>query len=48
MMNPVPMRQQTLCFVFRRADHGQQQILLGRKNRGFGAGKIMGLGGPFG
>lgn len=44
-MGCVPVRQQTLCFVFGRGDRGQQQILLGRKNKGFGAGKIMGLGG---
>ena len=41
----MPVRHQTLCFVFRRGDRGQQQILLGRKKKGFGAGKIMGLGG---
>lgn len=37
--------RQTLCYVFRPGDRGQQQVLLGRKKRGFGAGKIMGLGG---
>jgi 8-oxo-dGTP diphosphatase len=31
--------------VFRHGDSGQRQILLGRKKKGFGAGKIMGLGG---
>ena len=41
----MPVRHQTLCFVFRRGDRGQRQILLGRKKKGFGAGKIMGLGG---
>lgn len=45
MIGRMPVRHQTLCFVFRRGDRGQRQILLGRKNRGFGAGKIMGLGG---
>ena len=45
MMGGMPVRQQTLCFVFRQAGGGQQQVLLGRKNRGFGAGKVMGLGG---
>ena len=39
------VRQQTLCFVLGRGDRGQPQILLGHKNKGFGAGKIMGLGG---
>jgi 8-oxo-dGTP diphosphatase len=39
------VRRQALCFVFRQGDCGQQQILLGRKKKGFGAGKIMGLGG---
>jgi 8-oxo-dGTP diphosphatase len=45
MIGPMPVRHQTLCFVFRRGDRGQRQILLGRKKKGFGAGKIMGLGG---
>jgi 8-oxo-dGTP diphosphatase len=39
------MRRQTLCFVFRGGEHAQRQILLGYKNKGFGRGKIMGLGG---
>lgn len=41
----MPMSRQTLCYVFQRGDRGQQQVLLGRKKQGFGAGKIMGLGG---
>jgi 8-oxo-dGTP diphosphatase len=45
MIGRMPVRHQTLCFVFRHGDHGQRQILLGRKKKGFGAGKIMGLGG---
>jgi 8-oxo-dGTP diphosphatase len=45
MIGYMPVRHQTLCFVFRNHDHGQRQILLGRKRKGFGAGKIMGLGG---
>jgi len=39
------LSRQTLCYVFRPGDRGQQQVLLGRKRRGFGTGKIMGLGG---
>jgi 8-oxo-dGTP diphosphatase len=34
-----------LCYVFQHGDHGQRQVLLGHKKRGFGTGKIMGLGG---
>jgi 8-oxo-dGTP diphosphatase len=45
MIGRMPIRRQTLCFVFRRGEQEQQQILLGRKNKGFGTGKIMGLGG---
>jgi 8-oxo-dGTP diphosphatase len=37
--------QQTLCYVFRHEAGGARQVLLGRKLCGFGAGKIMGLGG---
>ena len=41
----MPVSRQTLCYVFRTAEGGRQQVLLGRKKRGFGAGMIMGLGG---
>lgn len=37
--------RETLCYVFRSGEDGQRQVLLGRKKRGFGTGKIMGLGG---
>jgi 8-oxo-dGTP diphosphatase len=45
MMWRVPVSRQTLCYVFRPGESGRQQVLLGRKRRGFGAGMIMGLGG---
>ena len=45
MIGRMPVRHQTLCFVFGHGDRGQRQILLGRKKKGFGVGKIMGLGG---
>ena len=35
----------TLCFLLRTGPDGQAQVLLGRKLRGFGTGKIVGLGG---
>ena len=35
------MRPTTLCFIV----NDQQEILLGRKKRGLGAGKANGLGG---
>ena len=41
----VPVSRQALCYVFRPGQGGRQQVLLGRKKRGFGAGMIMGLGG---
>jgi 8-oxo-dGTP diphosphatase len=34
-----------LCLLTRRAADGRREILLGRKKRGFGTGKIVGLGG---
>lgn len=37
--------RQTLCYVFRDGPDGSRQVLLGHKLRGFGTGKIMGLGG---
>jgi 8-oxo-dGTP diphosphatase len=36
---------QTLCYVLRPDADGRLEVLLGRKLRGFGAGKVMGLGG---
>lgn len=41
----LPGSRQTLCYVFRPRPGGSREVLLGRKLRGFGAGKIMGLGG---
>lgn len=34
-----------LCFITRRSNVGQYEVLLGRKKTGFGQGKIVGLGG---
>jgi 8-oxo-dGTP diphosphatase len=34
-----------LCLLLRTADEGRREVLLGRKKTGFGAGKIVGLGG---
>lgn len=34
-----------LCLVTRTTAEGEQEVLLGRKKRGFGAGNIVGLGG---
>ncbi len=34
----------TLCFLL-RTDNGQEQVLLGLKKTGFGAGKVVGIGG---
>lgn len=45
MINHMAGSRQTLCYVFRPAEDGQQQVLLGRKKRGFGTGMVMGLGG---
>jgi 8-oxo-dGTP diphosphatase len=41
---PPGVRQVVLCFVLRDVD-GRRDVLLGRKKRGFGTGKIVGLGG---
>lgn len=38
--NKTPLRQATLCFLFRK-----KEILLAQKKRGFGKGKINGVGG---
>jgi 8-oxo-dGTP diphosphatase len=38
------VRRVVLCFVVREVD-GRRDVLLGRKKRGFGTGKIVGLGG---
>lgn len=38
------VRRVVLCFVVRDVD-GRRDVLLGRKKRGFGAGKVVGLGG---
>ena len=38
------VRRVVLCFVLRDVD-GRRDVLLGRKKRGFGAGKVVGLGG---
>ena len=38
------VRRVVLCFVLRDVD-GRQEVLLGRKKRGFGRGKVVGLGG---
>jgi 8-oxo-dGTP diphosphatase len=40
----VAIPQQCLCYLF-HADGGGEQVLLGIKRQGFGAGKVMGLGG---
>lgn len=40
----VAIPQQCLCYLF-RAEGGREQVLLGIKRQGFGAGKVMGLGG---
>lgn len=34
-----------LCFLLRNGTAGQRQVLMGRKKTGFGAGKMVGLGG---
>ncbi len=44
-MGRVLLTRMCLCFLVRRVPAGQQQVLLGRKNRGLGAGNIVGLGG---
>jgi 8-oxo-dGTP diphosphatase len=41
---PPGVRRVVLCFVLRHA-HEQPEVLLGRKKRGFGTGKVVGLGG---
>ena len=41
---PPGVRRVVLCFVLRAAD-GRREVLLGRKKRGFGTGKVVGLGG---
>ncbi len=40
----VGVRRVVLCFVVREVD-GRRDVLLGRKKRGFGTGKVVGLGG---
>lgn len=44
-MGRVLLTRMCLCFLVRRGPAGQQQVLLGRKNRGLGAGNLVGLGG---
>ncbi|HEX2144811.1 MAG TPA: 8-oxo-dGTP diphosphatase [Glycomyces sp.] len=41
-MTSTPM---SLCFLFRTGPAGRREVLLGRKKRGFGTGKTVGLGG---
>ena len=41
-MEPVPV---CLCFLTRTGADGGREVLLGRKRRGFGTGRILGLGG---
>ena len=41
---PPGVRRVVLCFVLRESG-GRRQVLLGRKKRGFGTGKVVGLGG---
>jgi len=41
----VPLTSTCLCLLTRVGEDGQQQVLLGRKKTGLGAGKIVGLGG---
>jgi 8-oxo-dGTP diphosphatase len=41
---PLGVRRVVLCFVVREVD-GRRDVLLGRKKRGFGTGKVVGLGG---
>jgi 8-oxo-dGTP diphosphatase len=40
-----PLTPMCLCFVTRGAPSGSSEVLLGLKKRGFGAGRIVGLGG---
>lgn len=42
---PVTLTPMCLCFLLRSAGSGHAQVLLGRKKRGFGAGKVVGMGG---
>jgi 8-oxo-dGTP diphosphatase len=39
------VRRVVLCFVLRADAEGGLDVLLGRKKRGFGTGKVVGLGG---
>jgi 8-oxo-dGTP diphosphatase len=41
----MPLIPTCLCLLTRVGDDGQRQVLLGHKKTGFGAGKIVGLGG---
>lgn len=41
---PSGVRRVVLCFLVRDVD-GRREVLLGRKKRGFGTGKVVGLGG---
>jgi 8-oxo-dGTP diphosphatase len=41
----VTLTAMCLCFLTRTGADGRREVLLGRKKTGFGAGKIVGLGG---
>lgn len=41
----MPLTSTCLCLLTRVGEDGQQQVLLGRKKTGLGAGKTVGLGG---
>jgi len=41
----MPLIPTCLCLLTRVGDDGQRHVLLGHKKTGFGAGKIVGLGG---
>jgi 8-oxo-dGTP diphosphatase len=45
MIRTVERPQTCLCFVLRPGPGGRGEVLLGRKKRGLGAGKVVGLGG---
>jgi len=41
----MPLTAMCLCFLVRTDPAGRPEVLLGRKNRGFGQGKVVGPGG---
>lgn len=42
---PVPLTSTCLCLLLKAGGDGMREVLLGRKKTGFGAGKIVALGG---